>query len=122
MSSRKSRIHFTTFVSRLTISLSTGFNDVSLASLVSTNPNLVTLKLSEIGRFTGDSLKLLYPLKQSETLRSLDISRLGTPQGTVLEDDDVIELLKELGEELDELNLDGSSLITLHLCEIKLEC
>jgi len=47
----------------------------------------------------------LYPLKGK--LRSLNISRIGTPQGTVLEDQEVIDLLKEIGEELDELNLDG---------------
>ncbi|GAA5876933.1 hypothetical protein JCM16303_006340 [Sporobolomyces ruberrimus] len=90
--------------------MSSRFNELSLISLVATNPNLVKLKLSEIGRFTGDSLEYLYPLKGK--LRSLDISRLGTPQGTVLEDDDVIGLLREIGEELDELNLDGNCNLT----------
>jgi hypothetical protein len=40
----------------------------------------------------------------------LDISRLGTPQGEVLEDAEVVELLKEVGEGLEELVLDGTSL------------
>ncbi|GAA5822019.1 hypothetical protein JCM10212_004657, partial [Sporobolomyces blumeae] len=86
------------------------FNEVSLASLVHHNPSLSVLRLSEIGRFTGESLKYLYPLKGK--LRSLDISRLGTPQGTVLEDDEVIELLKEVGGELDDLCLDGNVNLT----------
>ncbi|GAA5943767.1 hypothetical protein JCM1841_002014, partial [Sporobolomyces salmonicolor] len=89
--------------------MSSRFNDASLASLVSNNPSLSYLQLSEIGRFTGESLKLLYPLKG---LTSLDISRLGTPQGTVLEDDEVVELLKEVGGELIELVLDGNYNLT----------
>ncbi|GAA5960185.1 hypothetical protein JCM21900_000432 [Sporobolomyces salmonicolor] len=89
--------------------MSSRFNDASLASLVSNNPSLSYLQLSEIGRFTGESLKLLYPLKG---LTSLDISRLGTPQGTVLEDDEVVELLKEVGGELVELVLDGNYNLT----------
>ncbi|GAA5959524.1 hypothetical protein JCM3765_002355 [Sporobolomyces pararoseus] len=101
-------LEFETFKLRM----SSRFNEVSLASLVSNNPNLISLKLSEIGRLTGDSLKLLYPLKKSETLRSLDLSRLGTPQGTVLKDEEVIDLLKELGKELDELILDGNYNLT----------
>ncbi|GAA5859495.1 hypothetical protein JCM1840_004641 [Sporobolomyces johnsonii] len=89
--------------------MSSRFNDASLASLVANNPSLGYLQLSEVGRFTGESLKLLYPLKG---LTSLDISRMGTPQGTVLEDDEVVELLKEVGGELVELVLDGNYNLT----------
>ncbi|GAA5944250.1 UV-damaged DNA-binding protein RAD7 [Sporobolomyces koalae] len=90
--------------------MSSRFNEVSLISLVQTNPNLSTLRLSEIGRFSGESLQYLYPLQGK--LRSLDLSRLGTPQGTVLENEHVIELLKGIGNELDELVLDGNFNLT----------
>lgn len=85
-----------------------GFDESSLESFVSTNPLVVDLKLSELGRLTRDSARFLYPLGRHGQLRRLDLSRWGTPQGTVLEDEDVIDLLREVGRELDELNLDGT--------------
>ncbi|GAA5913433.1 hypothetical protein JCM6882_001960 [Rhodosporidiobolus microsporus] len=92
--------------------MSARFNDLSLRSLVTHNPNLTSLQLSEIGQLTGESLKLLYPLGAGGQLQRLDISRLGMPQGQVLEDEDVVGLLKEVGKGLKELVLDGNVNLT----------
>ncbi|BGP18423.1 hypothetical protein JCM10213_001670 [Rhodosporidiobolus nylandii] len=92
--------------------MSARFNDLSLASLLSTSPGLHTLQLAELGKLTGSSLSLLYPLGTNAQLTSLDIARLGTPQGQVLEDEDVVKLLKEVGSGLRELVLDGNNLVT----------
>ncbi|GAA5973481.1 hypothetical protein JCM11641_006484 [Rhodosporidiobolus odoratus] len=97
------------------VRMSARFTDASLAALVRCNPHVQNLQLSEIGKFTGDSLKLLYPLSANNALTTLDLSRLGTPQGTVLEDEEVIALLKEVGKGLGELVLDGNIQLTCNI-------
>ncbi|GAA5832805.1 hypothetical protein JCM11251_005771 [Rhodosporidiobolus azoricus] len=92
--------------------MSARFNDLSLHSLITHNPHITSLQLSEIGQLTGDSLKLLYPLGAHGQLQRLDISRAGMPQGTVLEDEDVVALLKKVGSGLKELVLDGNVNLT----------
>ncbi|GAA6000740.1 UV-damaged DNA-binding protein RAD7 [Rhodotorula paludigena] len=99
------RPSFSTFQLRM----SARFDDAALEELVAHNATLEHLTLSEIGRLTGASLAALHPL---EHLASLDLSRLGTPQGQVLEDDDVIALLRRVGAGLDTLTLDGNELLT----------
>lgn len=101
-----------------------GFNDEALAALVKHNPHVVHLQLSELGKLTSSSLSLLHPLARSITttsdsdsapmLRTLDLSRLGTPQGQVLVDSDLIALLStgNLGAGLERLVLDGNALLT----------
>ena len=97
--------------------------------LVERNPGLFNLQLSEIGKLSDDSLKLLHPLNQ---LTTLDISRAGVNQGqpcedinyaflsidkpklhmtigNVLTDDAVVALLEQVGENLVELVLDRES-------------
>ncbi|GAA6012310.1 hypothetical protein JCM10207_002798 [Rhodosporidiobolus poonsookiae] len=90
--------------------MSSRFNDLSLAALVAHNPSLASLQLSEMGKLTGDSLALLHPL--GDRLTRLDISRLGTPQGTVLEDAEVVALLEKCGRGLSELVLDDNVNLT----------
>lgn len=46
--------------------------------LIERNPGLLNLQLSEIGKLSDASLKLLHPLKH---LTTLDISRAGVNQG-----------------------------------------
>lgn len=91
-----------------------GFNDESLSALVHHNPHVVHLQLSELGKLTSSSLSLLHPLARSPLLlRTLDLSRLGTPQGHVLVDEDLIALLATgLGAGLERLALDGNVLLT----------
>ncbi|KAM0755008.1 RNI-like protein [Meredithblackwellia eburnea MCA 4105] len=80
------------------------FNDEALQTLVDIcGEHLYNIQLSEIGRLTDDSLKFLYPLKN---LTVLDISKAGTPEGTTLTTPGVVALLKEVGANLVELNLD----------------
>ncbi|KAG0662659.1 hypothetical protein C6P46_003163 [Rhodotorula mucilaginosa] len=104
--------------------MSSRFNDEALAALVKHNPHVVHLQLSELGKLTSSSLSLLHPLARSITttsdsdsapmLRTLDLSRLGTPQGQVLVDSDLIALLStgNLGAGLERLVLDGNALLT----------
>ncbi|GAA5856906.1 hypothetical protein JCM8547_008457 [Rhodosporidiobolus lusitaniae] len=90
--------------------MSARFTDLSLSCLISSNPSLSYLQLSEIGKLTPSSLSLVYPL--GHQLTRLDISRFGTPQGQVLEDEHVEGLLREVGREVRELVLDGNTLLT----------
>lgn len=76
---------------------------------MSHNPSLTTLQLAELGRLTSPSLSALHPLTH---LSSLDLSRLGTPQGQVLLDEDVVALLERVGPGLAELTLDGNEMLT----------
>ncbi|GAA5913016.1 hypothetical protein JCM8208_005668 [Rhodotorula glutinis] len=91
--------------------MSSRFDDASLAALIQHNPSLVTLQLAELGRLTSASLAALHPLS-THHLTSLDLARLGTPQGHVLEDDDVVSLLAHVGAGLVSLTLDGNELLT----------
>ncbi|BGP34124.1 UV-damaged DNA-binding protein rad7 [Rhodotorula toruloides] len=99
------RPEFETFQLRM----SSRFNDDCLDALVSHSPNLTHLQLAEIGRFTSSSLSKFHSLKN---LVSLDIARLGTPQGQTLEADAVIALLANVGENLERLVLDGNEKLT----------
>ncbi|GAA5863638.1 hypothetical protein JCM3774_001199 [Rhodotorula dairenensis] len=96
--------------------MSSRFDDAALAAFVAHNPNVVNLQLSELGKLSSLSLSLLHPLGTStcgSSLRSLDLSRLGTPQGQVLVDEDVVALLSTgLGDGLERLVLDGNALLT----------
>ncbi|GAA6043312.1 hypothetical protein JCM8097_001179 [Rhodosporidiobolus ruineniae] len=94
--------------------MSSRFTPDSLLSTLTHNSHLHTLQLSELGKLPRDALSLLArsPLAQNKTLRRLDISRWGTPQGMVLEDEDVVGLLREVGEGLEELVLDGNYNLT----------
>ena len=85
------------------------FSDDNLQHLVSHNPNLLNLQLAQIGRLSDASLALIHPLKN---LTTLDISRAGFPEGTVLTDDAVVALIEQVGENLVELVLDENSLLT----------
>lgn len=86
-----------------------GFDNDCLDALVSHSPNLAHLQLAEIGRFTPASLEKLHSLKN---LVSLDIARLGTPQGQTLQDDAVIALLANVGGNLERLVLEGNEKLT----------
>ncbi|GAA5846980.1 hypothetical protein JCM9279_006978 [Rhodotorula babjevae] len=92
--------------------MSSRFDDAALAALIAHNPSLVTLQLAELGRLTSASLAALHPLAQHGTLTSLDLARLGTPQGHVLDDDDVVALLAHVGAGLVSLTLDGNERLT----------
>ncbi|GAA5945125.1 hypothetical protein JCM3775_000916, partial [Rhodotorula graminis] len=95
--------------------MSSRFDDASLAALIAHSPSLVTLQLAELGRLTSASLAALHPLSAAAPgghLASLDLARLGTPQGHVLEDDDVVALLSHVGTGLVSLTLDGNELLT----------
>ncbi|BGP26547.1 DNA dependent ATPase [Rhodotorula toruloides] len=99
------RPEFETFQLRM----SSRFNDDCLDALVSHSPNLTHLQLAELGRFTSSSLDKLHSLKD---LVSLDIARVGTPQGQTLQDDAVIALLANVGGNLARLVLDGNEKLT----------
>ncbi|GAA5985880.1 hypothetical protein JCM10908_006317 [Rhodotorula pacifica] len=100
--------------------MSSRFDDAALEAFVKHNPHVVHLQLSELGKLTSSSLSLLHPLALSldpttsePLLRSLDLSRLGTPQGHSLLDKDLISLLATgLGKNLERLVLDGNVLLT----------
>ncbi|GAA5826959.1 hypothetical protein JCM3770_005182 [Rhodotorula araucariae] len=100
-----SRPAFATFELRM----SSRFDDAALGALVTHSPELTRLQLAELGKLTSPSLAALHPLSH---LASVDLSRWGTPQGLVLEDDDVVALLRNIGTGLAELTLDGNEKLT----------
>ena len=85
------------------------FDEDNLRTLVQHNPNLYNLQLSEIGKLNESWLPLMYPLKN---LTTLDLSRAGVIHGSVLNDDAVVALIEQVGENLVELVLDDNNLLT----------
>ncbi len=73
------------------------------------NPNLYNLQLSEIGKLTESWLPLMYPLKN---LTTLDLSRAGVIHGSVLNDDAIVALIEQVGENLADLVLDDNNQLT----------
>ncbi|WWC62122.1 uncharacterized protein I303_104713 [Kwoniella dejecticola CBS 10117] len=73
--------------------------------LVKSCPNLVELRLAEVGQLNDDCLAVLQSLKK---LRYLDLSAAGTP----LTDEAVIALVSAIGDGLEELVLADNSELT----------
>lgn len=83
------------------------FDDDCIRALVDNHKDtLEFLQLSEIGKLSTESLKLLHPL---QNLTHLDLRRAGFPAGDKLKDEDVVALIENCGEHLRELILDRAS-------------
>ena len=77
----------------------------TIQTLVESCPNLIEVRLAEIGQLNDEGLQQIGKLQK---LRHLDLSS----PGSSLTDDAIVQLLKSVGKNLDSLNLSDNSNLT----------
>lgn len=94
------------------ITQSPRFDLPCISGLVAACPNLVELRLADVGLLSDTALGLLHPLKH---LTSLEIPNAGIRNGATgeaLTDDGVIDLLIAVGANLENLDISQNKLLT----------